>query len=510
MVSANGLTAVDVLQIVDIRTKIVSVSSFAIGTAYAVAHRHAFAPAAFALMLGATLCVDMGTTAFNSYYDFLHGVDTRDTDVERWKALVQRGVAPGVARAIAWTMFALAAVLGIALGALVDWKVVGVGAACMAVGLLYSAGPLAIARLPVGEAFAGGLLGLVLIAVSAYMQGLPPTPDIAWLGLPSSMLIATILSVNNACDRMGDARAGRRTLGIILGPEGAARAIVLQAVVTLALVAGPDPGGRAAARGGRAARRRRRVRRAHARADASARLFGCEQGGRHGRYLRRIRRVHTRDPCRHRDERVGLAVTGWHMTRFGLATALACVAAGSPLAYYEVSLEYEETPAVAARFPDPPSPLTTPGFKAKRVDFTSQPEIAKFLDELAKRTSDMRVLVAGRSIEDRPIPLVVLARPPAASGAALAANGKPTVLVIAQQHGNEPAGGEAALVLAQQLAGERRDCPRQDQRPDRAAGESRRRVPLAPRARQRRRRQPRPPAAVLARGPHARTHLRRI
>jgi len=151
-----------------------------------------------------------------------------------------------------------------------------------------------------------------------------------------------------------------------------------------------------------------------------------------------------------------LAVTGWHMTRFGLATALGCVAAGSPLAYYEVSLEYEETPAVAARFPDPPSPLTTPGFKAKRVDFTSQPEIAKFLDELAKRTSDMRVLIAGRSIEDRPIPLVVLARPPAASGAVLAANGKPTVLVIAQQHGNEPAGGEAALVLAQQLAGERR------------------------------------------------------
>jgi len=243
MVSANRLTAVDVLQIVDIRTKIVSVSSFAIGTAYAVAHRHAFAPAAFALMLGATLCVDMGTTAFNSYYDFLHGVDTRDTDVERWKALVQRGVAPGVARAIAWTMFALAAVLGIALGALVDWKVVGVGAACMAVGLLYSAGPLAIARLPVGEAFAGGLLGLVLIAVSAYMQGLPPTPGVAWLGLPSSMLIATILSVNNACDRMGDARAGRRTLGIILGPAGAARAIVLQAVVTLALALALIPAG---------------------------------------------------------------------------------------------------------------------------------------------------------------------------------------------------------------------------------------------------------------------------
>lgn len=235
MVSAYRLTPVDVLQLVDIRTKIVSVSSFAIGTAWAVAERHAFAPAAFALMLAATLCVDMGTTAFNSYYDYLHGVDRRDTDVEAWKALVQRPIAPGVARAIAWTMFACAAALGLALGALVDWKVVGVGAACMAVGLLYSAGPFAIARLPVGEAFAGGLLGLVLIALSAYVQGLAPTAAIAWLGLPSSTLIATILSVNNACDRAGDARAGRQTLGILLGARGAARAILLQAALTLVL-----------------------------------------------------------------------------------------------------------------------------------------------------------------------------------------------------------------------------------------------------------------------------------
>ena len=56
-------------------------------------------------------------------------------------------VAPRAALAIAWTMFALAAVLGLALGALVDWRVVGIGAACMAIGVLYSAGPFAIARL---------------------------------------------------------------------------------------------------------------------------------------------------------------------------------------------------------------------------------------------------------------------------------------------------------------------------------------------------------------------------
>jgi len=225
----------DVLQIVDIRTKIVSVSSLAIGTAYAFLWTRTFAPGVFGLMLLATLFLDMGTTAFNTYYDFLRGVDTVETDVEKWKALVQRGIAPRVAFAIAWVMFALAAACGLAIGALVDWRIVAVGAACMLVGFLYSAGPVPIARLPVGEAFAGGLLGLVLIAVAAYVQGAAPDARIVWLGLPSTTLIATILSVNNACDIEGDTRAGRRTLAIVLGHAPAAPVIALQGVLTMVL-----------------------------------------------------------------------------------------------------------------------------------------------------------------------------------------------------------------------------------------------------------------------------------
>ncbi len=233
MTAATRVSAVDVLQIVDIRTKIVSLSSLAIGTSYAVYLTHAFSPGLFVLMLLATLCVDMGTTGFNSYYDFLHGVDTVETDVEKWKALVQRGIDPAVALRISWLLFALAALLGLALGALVDWRIVVVGAACMAVALLYSGGPLPISRLPVGELFAGGLLGLVLIAVAAFVQSRSLDPRIWWLGVPSSTLIATILSVNNACDVDGDRKAGRRTLAVVLGREKAARMIRLQAIATL-------------------------------------------------------------------------------------------------------------------------------------------------------------------------------------------------------------------------------------------------------------------------------------
>ena len=125
-------------------------------------------------------------------------------------------------------------------------------------------------------------------------------------------------------------------------------------------------------------------------------------------------------------------------------------------AIYDPSKNYVESPAVAARFPDPATPIATPALRADRRNFTGYAEMTKFLGELAARAPDMRMQPAGQSQEDRDIPLVIFARPPTRSAAELAANGKPTILVIGQQHGNEPAGGEAALALALQLAGERR------------------------------------------------------
>ena len=125
-------------------------------------------------------------------------------------------------------------------------------------------------------------------------------------------------------------------------------------------------------------------------------------------------------------------------------------------AIYDPSKNYVESPAVAARFPDPATPIATPALRADRRNFTGYAEMTKFLGELAARAPDMRMQPAGQSQEDRDIPLLIFAHPPARSAAELAANGKPTILVIGQQHGNEPAGGEAALALALQLAGERR------------------------------------------------------
>src|SRR5439155_19872178 len=122
-------------------------------------------------------------------------------------------------------------------------------------------------------------------------------------------------------------------------------------------------------------------------------------------------------------------------------------------ALYDPAREYLETPAVAARYPDPAVEVRTPAFAAGKTDFTSQDELIAFINDLSRRTPSLRVRIIGRSQENRAIPLLIFARPPA-GGSDLQKNGRPTVLIIGQQHGNEPAGGEAALALAAELSAE--------------------------------------------------------
>lgn len=112
--------------------------------------------------------------------------------------------------------------------------------------------------------------------------------------------------------------------------------------------------------------------------------------------------------------------------------------------------------AVAARFPAPSVVYSTPGLVPDRRAFTTNAELDQWLRQLAdaptKGATRSKLLNVGTSQRGEPITGLLLTRAPGTDTAALDASGRPTVVLIGQQHGDQPAGSEALLVMARELA----------------------------------------------------------
>jgi len=210
------------LGVVELRTKIVSISTLSLATAYAYRVRGRIELPLLALTLPAVLLVDMGTTAFNSFFDYWRGDDRGGRIREPDKVLVTEGVPALAAFFVAAGCFVLASCLGAVLAALAGAWVLGAGALCLGAGFLYNGGPRPISRSPLGELVAGLFLGSALFLIAYRLQAGSWDWRALLVSVPGCLFIASILSVNNACDLVGDAAAGRRTLAILLGPRWAA------------------------------------------------------------------------------------------------------------------------------------------------------------------------------------------------------------------------------------------------------------------------------------------------
>lgn len=113
--------------------------------------------------------------------------------------------------------------------------------------------------------------------------------------------------------------------------------------------------------------------------------------------------------------------------------------------------------AVEARFPDPPVNYRTPAFEPGHLGLTSNVELQTLVRSLARPGvatggTVVKVLPLGNSQGGVPLEALLLTRSTNTDPDAVRRDGRPTVLLIGQQHGDEPAGAEALLVMAQELA----------------------------------------------------------
>ncbi|MBN2509237.1 MAG: prenyltransferase [Spirochaetales bacterium] len=226
------------LSIVEMRTKIISMSTLAVALCYTLYEGFSIDPLLLALLVPAILFVDMGTTAVNTLLDFLRGTDNAETNKEPMKVLVHEQVSPNAALWSALGCYAAAGIFGAALSFLTSWHIAAAGALSILVGAAYTAGPFPISRTPVGEIFAGGFLGSVLFAVVFYTFSGTLTFKAILVSLPSFFIIASVLTANNTCDMEGDAQNGRKTLSIVIGrPRAEALVYALGSMGFLSLAA---------------------------------------------------------------------------------------------------------------------------------------------------------------------------------------------------------------------------------------------------------------------------------
>lgn len=91
----------------------------------------------------------------------------------------------------------------------------------------------------------------------------------------------------------------------------------------------------------------------------------------------------------------------------------------------------------------------TPAFVKQDETFTTHDEMMDFIYQLSKNNEQVRLEIIAHSLEGREIPLLIFST---SHHNQVEFSRKPTVWLQAQIHGDEPAAGEAALVIAKKLA----------------------------------------------------------
>ena len=189
----------------------------------------------FIAMLLACLLIQAATNMFNEYYDFIRGLDTAES-VGIGGAIVREGIKPKTVLLLAFTLYAVAMLIGVYICISSSWWLALIGLISMLMGYLYTGGPFPIAYTPFGELFAGFFMGCLIILISFYIQTSTVTPTAILISIPISILVGAILLANNIRDLEGDKEFGRKTLAILLGRTNAIRLLAGMFIVSYLLV----------------------------------------------------------------------------------------------------------------------------------------------------------------------------------------------------------------------------------------------------------------------------------
>ena len=225
----------DIIELVELRTKIASVIPFVVGLLYSIWTFGNFNVVNMGLFFVGMLCFDMATTVMNNLMDYIKAkneIYRQEENIIGTSSLTVKQ-----AEMIFGSLVGVATIIGIILVLRTNIILLFVGALCFIIGIFYTFGSIPISRMPLGEVLSGVTMGFGIFWIVIFLNS--PEASFAWMGLEEGMLvvrlaildhfkvallslplvctIANIMLSNNLCDLETDITNDRYTLVYYIG-----------------------------------------------------------------------------------------------------------------------------------------------------------------------------------------------------------------------------------------------------------------------------------------------------
>jgi 1,4-dihydroxy-2-naphthoate octaprenyltransferase len=183
-------------------------------------------------LIGA-IAIQAGTNLINDYYDFRSGADSHASLGP--SMVIQRGLlTPEQVWRGGIIAFAIGSMLGLTLVYLCGWPILAIGIPSIAAGYFYTATPVSLAYIGLGELTVFLFMGPTIVLGAYYVMALTFSWSALWASVALGFLVAGILHANNIRDIETDALHGKRTLATIFGRAGAIRELIALDVLAYA------------------------------------------------------------------------------------------------------------------------------------------------------------------------------------------------------------------------------------------------------------------------------------
>ncbi len=183
----------------------------------AIAHGDGvFMPSITLAVLLAALWIQIGTNFANDYFDFVHGADTEA------RVGPPRGTQAGLVslRGMRMAMvvaFAASAACATIIVRHAGWPIAVIGLLSITAGILYTAGPVPLGYLGLGDVLVFVFFGLIAVGGTYFAQARSVSLVSVAAGVAPGLLATAILVVNNLRDRETDRQSDKKTLAVRFG-----------------------------------------------------------------------------------------------------------------------------------------------------------------------------------------------------------------------------------------------------------------------------------------------------